>query len=320
MQDESPASQPMPHESPSAATAPARPRVVYVMGAGHSGSTILGITLGNCTGIFFAGELARWFRWEGKPPRRGAERARFWEAVRSEVETELSGPEARSVERSSAVFRVAGRRAQRRRRARYGRDAEGLYRAIARTTGATHIVDTSHFPRRARVLQRVQGIELYLLFLVRNPQSVLASYQSSEVATWPKRVTVMTNAYLWLTNLLSLFAFLRHPPERRLFVRHEAFVANPESVLCDIFETIGSPASVPDLSALQTGVPFQGNRLIRSDVVTLRRHPAEPPSGSRMTELVQLPWRAVFRLLKPAASTSPSASRQRSQSVSDVSV
>jgi hypothetical protein len=296
-----------------------RPKVVYVMGAGHSGSTILGITLGNCEGIFFAGELARWFRWEGKPPRRGAERAQFWDGVREQVEIDLSGPEARSVERSSAAFRLAGRIAQRRRRARYARGAEELFRATARATGATHIVDTSHFPRRARILQGLGGIDLYLLFLVRDPQSVLASYKSKEIATWPKRVTVMTNTYLWLTHLLALFVFLRHPRERRLFLRHEAFVANPEGVLRDIFETIDSSASTPDLSALETGVPFQGNRLIRSDVVALRRHPPEPPRGSRVTALVQSPWRVAFALLRPTATTSAPTAATLDR-VSDVSV
>src|SRR5258708_33769196 len=55
-----------------------RTKVVYVIGAGHSGSTILGLTLGNCDGVFFAGEVARWLRYDGRPPLEGEERAALW--------------------------------------------------------------------------------------------------------------------------------------------------------------------------------------------------------------------------------------------------
>ena len=65
-----------------------RPRVAYVMGSGRSGSTILGVTLGNCAGIFYAGELDAWLRTSGVPPQNGAERARFWGAVADEVGSE----------------------------------------------------------------------------------------------------------------------------------------------------------------------------------------------------------------------------------------
>ena len=286
----------------------AKPKVVYVMGAGHSGSTILGLTLGNCAKIFFAGELARWLRWAGKPPLPGEERARFWSAVSADVAVtpDLLGRNARPLEQSSALFRIVGRRAQRRLRARYRCVTEDLYRAIARAAQATHVVDTSHFPRRARELQALDGIELYLLFVVRRPQSVVASYGRKNVPhkqTWDMPTT---NAYLWLTYLLSLFVFLKHPRERRLFVSHEAFVLDPEGVLRDILDTIGSDVAIPDLSALRTGVAFQGNRLLRTDVVALKGAPVQPLRGSRVTAFLHLPWRFVFARLRPAARASGS--------------
>jgi len=282
-------------------------KVVYVMGAGHSGSTILGLTLGNCAGIFFAGELARWLRWDGKSPLPGAERAQFWGKVRQQLDVtpELLGRQARPLEQSSALFRVGSWRAQRRLRGRYRRLTGDLYRAIAAASGVTHVVDTSHFPRRARELQAMDTIELYLLFAVRNPQSVVASYGRDNVAhkqTWEMRTT---NAYLWLTYVLSLVVFLRHPRERRLFLRHEAFIANPAGVLQDILDCIEVQADIPDLSALKTGVAFQGNRLVRKDVVALNGRPDKSPRGSRLTAALHLPWAAIFSRLQPAATTSP---------------
>jgi len=63
-----------------------RPRVIYVMGAGRSGSTTLGITLGNCTDVFYAGELDNWLVRSGVPQVQDDERLRFWSKVRDGLE------------------------------------------------------------------------------------------------------------------------------------------------------------------------------------------------------------------------------------------
>src|SRR5258708_15574222 len=94
-----------------------RTKVVYVIGAGHSGSTILGLTLGNCDGVFFAGEVARWLRYDGRPPLEGEERAELWRRVREQgdVPPQLLRLGARALEQSSAPLRPRTPRAPRRR-------------------------------------------------------------------------------------------------------------------------------------------------------------------------------------------------------------
>src|SRR5437868_12813951 len=108
-----------------------RPRVIYVMGAGRSGSTILGVTLGNCEGVFYAGELDAWLPRSGEPQIDGPERLRFWAAIRGDVEgAELFGRDAqRSLERSLALFRIHRWGARRRLRGPYRRIAAELYGA-----------------------------------------------------------------------------------------------------------------------------------------------------------------------------------------------
>jgi hypothetical protein len=280
----------------------ARPKVAYVMGPGRSGSTILGITLGNCDGIFYAGELDKWLRRAGDPPLGGEERERFWRTVREDVDVspDLTGKVARCLEQSSAAFHPRTWRAQRALRKPYGAFAQELYQAVARAANATHVVDTSHFPRRARELQKLDGIDLYLLLIVRDPQSVVASWDRDDVIE-PRFTMLQTNAYMWITYLLSLFVFLRHPRTRRLLVRHETFVADPAGTLRDIFACIESSADLPDFAELRTGVPFQGNRVARSNVVSLNGSTPRPKRISRVTALLQTPWRIVFSLLRPAA-------------------
>lgn len=285
-----------------------RPKVIYVMGSGRSGSTILGVALGNCEGVFYAGELDNWLMRSGVPSLGGLERTRFWSAVREQMEdaADLFGNESqRHLERSFALFRIYKRSARRRLRPRYRRVTEDLYRAIARVAEVTHIVDTSHFPLRARELQALDGIDLYLVFLVRDPQSVVTSFNlhvnRNDVAERRLRM-LSTNANLWLTHLLSVLVFLRHRRDRRMLLRHEDFLADPEGMLRHILDRVDSSAALPDLGSLRTGFPMHGNRLIGSDVVALKSQTVVPPAqGSRMTRLLQLPWGAVFSRLRPAA-------------------
>jgi hypothetical protein len=273
------------------------------MGAGRSGSTIFGIALGNCAGVFYAGELDAWLVRGGEPQLDDEERTRFWRAVRDEVEVadDLLGREAqRSLERSIAPFRIYKWPARRRLRVPYRRAAESLYRAIGRATGAALIVDTSHYPLRARELQRVPHIDLFLVYLVRDPQSVVASFNRQDVAQYAKS-TLTTNAYLWLTHLLSVLVFLKQPRDRRLFLRYENFVADPASMLRSVLDHVGESASLPDFSRLQTGIPFQGNRVMRSETVALAAERAPAVRRSRITAVLQLPWTVVLSRLRPRA-------------------
>ena len=63
--------------------------------------------------------------------------------------------------------------------------------------------------------QRAEGIDLYIVFLVRDAQDVLASWRRDDVPE-PQFSTLKTNAYLWLTHLLTLVVFPRRPRARRL--------------------------------------------------------------------------------------------------------
>jgi hypothetical protein len=292
-----------------AVTPDGRPRVIYVMGAGRSGSTILGVTLGNCAEVFYAGELDAWLPRSGEPLLQGAERERFWQQVREGVPgaDELFGREAeRAIERSLAVLRIHKWPVRRRLRAAYRRIAEDLYRSISAAAETNLIVDTSHYPLRARELQALTGIELHLVYLMRDPQSVVASFNRTDVAQYNKS-TLTTNVYLWLTNLLAVLVFLRQPRERRLFLRYEDFVADPQAVMRDILDQVGGSSLPADLSSLRTGIPFQGNRLIRSEVIALEHKPPGAQRSSRLTTLLQLPWRIVLRRLRPVAGTGTGA-------------
>jgi len=295
--------------------APRKPKVIYVMGAGHSGSTILGVALGNCDGVFYAGELEEWLVASGESPIGGTDRTQFWKRVGEGVSDArpIFGLEAnRCIERSSSVLRVGRWAARRRLRATYRRVAQELLRSVARASGASTIVDSSHFPLRARELKALGGIELFVIFLVRDAQSVVSSelrgIHRHNVAERRVR-TLALNASLSLTNLLSALVFRSHPPAKRLFVRHEDFLADPAGAIRRILDMAGSDAPLPNFSALRTGLPLLANKLIDSDLVALREAAGPPPRQSLLTAAVQGVWaRALAPLqpkFEPRASTPP---------------
>lgn len=305
----------MPERAP--ADGGAKPKVIYVLGAHRSGSTVLGVALGNCEDVFFAGELHSWLTWRGVPRVGGEEGARLWEAVRADVpEAEaLFGHETELyVDRSSALRRLHKWPTTRRRLlGPYRRLNEDLFRAIARASGASRIVDTCHYPLRALELKKLKNIGLYLLFLVRDPQGVVASLHPRDASSGSKP-PLTTNLHLWATHLLSLFAFLRHPRERRMFVRHEDFLVDPEGVLRQILDRTGSAAPIPDLTALSTGYPLHGNRFLRQrDVIALQGPSASRTPPSRMTWLMQLHWAPVFSRLRPAVRPRAAGERESLQ-------
>jgi hypothetical protein len=303
---------------PSPAAHAEKPKVIYVLGAHRSGSTVLGVALGNCAETFFAGELHAWFTKRGVSSFGGGAGERLWQEVGESMPgaEDLFGHETQLfIDRSSALFRIHRWPARRRLLPRYRRLTEELYRAISRAASSRVIVDTSHYPPRARMLQTLPGIELYLLFLVRDPQGIIASFDPNDEASMSKGL-LNANAYLWVTYLLSLVTFLRHPRERRMLVRHEDFLADPQATLRQILDMAGSSAPVPNLSALHTGSPLQGNRLLKSSqVIALRPHASAPQRGSWVTAVMQSPWKLILPRLRPA---SKPAARVRHGAAPDV--
>ena len=276
------------------------------MGSGRSGSTILGVALGNCEGALFVGELDRWLPSGGRPSLGGTERTRFWDAVRERVDAppELMSGEARDqLERAGGLFRVRGRRGRRRLRRSYRRVTGDLIRAIVAVGGVTHVVDTSHFPLRARELKQIEGIEVYLLFMARDPRTMLASFTRAvnpHDRVTRARLVLTTNVNLWITHLLAIFVYLRQRRDRRLFLKYEDLTAEPQRVLREILDLVGSTAELPDLANLSTGWPMGGNPLLHSEVVALQGENRSPARGSRLTALLQLPLTAAMRRLRPA--------------------
>ena len=126
-------------------------KVVYVVGAGRSGSTILGVLLGNHSEMENLGEVSRWAMHDGLPRDGEANDGSmsFWSQAKELLPPEvLSGDLSRLRAQQDAVERrsrfvanlldlvPAGERG------RYGATQGEIFRAASRVSGRTWMVDT----------------------------------------------------------------------------------------------------------------------------------------------------------------------------------
>lgn len=236
-------------------------KVLYILGRGRSGSTILGNVLGAVDGFFVAGELRE--LWDpvlasgntcacGRPLRE----CPVWSRVLERVgDIDLDGAIGRQHEvvRESRLIKLL----------RYRRDGtwpeveeharltSRLYDAIREVTGSTVIVDTSKRPSYAAFVKLLDGIDVYYVHLARDPRASAHSWQSRRYESVRggevKRRNALDATLRWdLLNLGAETLLRRVHPSHRMQLRYEDFVAAPRSTVESIVEMAGgSSRSLP---------------------------------------------------------------------------
>jgi hypothetical protein len=243
-------------------------KILFIAGAGRSGSTILDNTLGQFPGLVTAGEVR--YVWE-----RGlienrlcgcGERFRdcpFWTGV---VKGAFGDPPDVDPRRMMALQQrgtrirhlplllggQAGRRALARRMPGYVDALARLYGSIATSAGARVVVDSSKLPAYGRILESVPGVELYVVHLVRDPRAT--AYSWGRRKTLPDRAEggYMQRQPPWRSTLLWTVwnavaeMMWRRRRGRYLLVRYEDLVREPRSVVEGILRLVGeSPEGSP---------------------------------------------------------------------------
>ena len=237
-------------------------KVVYIVGPGRSGSTLLGDILAQSSDVVHVGELfLYWKRREMMPPSRcGCGRpipeCPFWTAVTdySHWATDVDSAMADEIyslgsSRHWPMLWWQGRSGQEV-WPNYGDRLAKLYEAIAEVSGARVIIDSSKQPGPALVLANLKGIDPYFIHLTRDPRAVVRSWKTAKhdavspadalEALPPIRVTLNWSARALAAELLVAS---RARPRGYKRLAWESFVKSPQATYRDVMRFIGEPPS-----------------------------------------------------------------------------
>lgn len=268
------------------------PEVIYVMGAGRSGSTALGVALDNLPGIFNAGEVFSWFLFGGVPRTEREPVPAFWRRVAQRIpaaRTDVGSTFHESLEHHRAILSPSRFLNKGLRQWFFDCNTE-LVRAVAAESGAEVVVDVSHYPLRAMLLGR-SPLHVKVLYIIRDPRDVINALQKPVQRDRPMH-PLAANVYCLSVWLLSVIVYRRFPADRRIKVRYEDFIDAPAETVNRVMQRYGMPQRLESAERLATGLMFQGNRLRERPTISIQRLPSTSHLSRFwvvLSTLIQLP-------------------------------
>jgi hypothetical protein len=301
-------------------------KVLFIIGKGRSGSTLLDVALGALDGYFASGELHFiWDRGVLENRRCGCGRpileCPLWSEALAATARETGFDTATMAQWHDEIYRWP--RIPRMLRIRpddltdwpilegYARISASLYRAVQTATGARVIVDSSKWPAGPGPLGLIPGIDPYVVHLVRDPRAVAHSWQRTKLQHDMDRPREMPrfgpwhSALSWTARNVVAGRVAALSTERSVTVRYEDFVAHPRNTMHKIIDLVAEPSNLDDILTDGTihlgenhtvaGNParFSGGEVrIRPDVEWEHRLGT---AARRTVTAVTLPWLRRYR-------------------------
>ena len=262
-------------------------RVIYIIGSGRSGTTLLDIILGNAGEIFSAGELNRFTEKNGIPTDTNNKEANvFWEKICSDLTAHgLESPVhyaaiSKKYEHHSGFLRLLFNSTGKNFNvyADYQKKFfETLFNNVAVQFNRHIIIDSSKYAVRGYFLSKVLGGNIAYINIKRNPLAVVESFRKKDVEQDSKS-RLMANLYLLAVNGLALIVFKKLRKKNALAtIYYEDLLKDPVSTLQTIENNLGislqkAKEIISDNSALKVGYLFDGNRLRVEKEIRLKRN------------------------------------------------
>ncbi|WP_162916453.1 sulfotransferase [Dongia deserti] len=317
-------------------------KYLYIVGRGHSGTTIFSMLAGQAHNVASEGEIITGFRpgYEGKRCANGEtfSESSFWKAVKSAFEQRTGTPFADAMavlnrrahfSRAPANLLAPSRNAEVMEAKRL---TEALYDSIAEASGRPVVLDSTKELATAIFLLR-HVPEAKLIHFVRSPYGVVDSYvkrirRTKTFDLFHKHfrversyfVPVAVGALVWtvesfICELLRVFY-----PRRLITLHYEDLCDQPIALLEKLESFTGvslaeSKAAARDGHAMQPSHALSGNRLMRTDEIVFSPRKGLPryltAFDKAVVTLCTLPMTLAYgylgrRAIKPAMMMRPS--------------
>jgi len=240
-------------------------KLLFVAGTGRSGTTILSTIVGQVPGCFAVGEVRYiWERGIGENHRCGCgelfDQCPVWSAVIKCAFGDDGPPDPNAVSvnllRRLRMLRVPAM-VTRKLRGRsavppdaYDADIEALYRGVDQTQHPDVIIDSSKLPPYGTVLERLPGVELYVVHIVRDPRATAYSWRrlkatkdkasdGSDGDAVMERLELWRSSIMWVVWNYLVELWWSRRDGRYVRLRYEDFVQRPAEHVDRIVRMLG---------------------------------------------------------------------------------
>ncbi|MEZ4774407.1 MAG: sulfotransferase [Bacteroidia bacterium] len=257
-------------------------KIIYIIGAGRSGTTLLDVALGNAGDVFSCGELNRYPVREGIPTgfQHAPERLVFWSSFTEEFQKNHNLKKQAILHdefeyHKGLVKRLLGA-SRKAKYAEYQQFLRDFYTKLFDSIDESIVVDSSKYPGRALGISDALPFEINYIYLKRDPISVVESFAKTDVYLPPKG-WLAANLYYFLVNGLCKIVINRLRKKHRVLeIKYEDFIESPENVMeviqrelsVDLSEAI---TKIKNNDYLQVGELFEGNSMRIDPRIKLRR-------------------------------------------------
>ena len=276
----------MPIEDDESQTEPVHPfpDILYIMGTGRSGTTILEILLSNSSGIFGVGEVTHIFQ-DGFTNDaicscgKAVSACEHWSTVRQKCdwkETDISKLNQLFIDIAwhTQFPKVASGLISGNQRKLFIKINKCLFQSSADISGANIIVDSSKYAGRALELARDFPRNVKVICLTRSPAGLVKAFKKTDAAEQkPKSVFGTLYYYLYTIACFRIVTWILK--SRVLRIHYEDMISNPEETLNRIESWAGIDLSetkniLKEKQWLEVGHIVTGNRLRRQGRVKFR--------------------------------------------------
>lgn len=221
-------------------------KLLYIMGAGRSGSTILSIILGSHPKVISVGEIKAWPKYEGLPRDKiDKKNIIFWEKV-LDTYISLSGRPpnfaqlkdlCNEIESPNKLLLNLLNKQYFLRIKDYIEHINNLISSILIISKKNIVLDSSKNVCRALFLLKFLNTNVKVIYLIRDPRGTLWSFMKKNVEQKPKKPVKAIIDYVAINSAASFTRYLFR--KQVIKVRYEDLVLSPEKEIATIAQFIG---------------------------------------------------------------------------------
>ena len=217
-----------------------RPKVIYIMGCGRSGTTILDILLGNHSGFFSVGEINNFFyAWNTKSFCSCGSRlitCEIWKNIGKKYFSTYS--EYNPIKMNNYQFKMERNRFILKQvmglynndnHLKYKLFTYNIFKDLQEMSYCKTMIDSSKSAGRAMALLKNEKLDVKIIHIIRDPRGVFYSFQKKIVGTPVKNI--LSVAMYWNTN--NILAELIKITSKKKFIRirYEDLVTVPNKTI-----------------------------------------------------------------------------------------